>query len=501
MLSTSLTQQQKLQTKLSPTQIQVIRMLELPSIELPQRINEELQENPALEEGSDRDNLPEDDYTQDEYADTGDDYSDEGDNALQDPLQNEDFNYEQYISDDETPEYMLRANNGSAESETRDIPFTGGTSFIDELKAQIYLTKMTKPQRHIAKWVLGNIDDDGYLRRTTEQLVDDLSFQEGLIVSDEEMADIVRQIKQFDPAGVAAANLQECLLTQLQRKSSTPAIEIAIKILKHHFEAFSKHHFSKIMLRLGVTETQFKEAVDEILRLNQKPANAFTGNVYDSQRSVIIPDFFVENRDGELILTLNTGDIPELHVSREYSDMLSQYSKGKQTSETKEAIRFIRSKIDSARWFIDAIRQRNETLTRTMTAIMQFQHDFFVEGDETFLRPMILQDIADHTGYDVSTISRVSNSKYVQTQFGIFPLKYFFSESMTNTQGEEVSTREIKHILQEIIDNEDKKAPLNDDRLVELLAARGYVIARRTIAKYREQLGIPVARLRRTVTQ
>ncbi|MGM9836942.1 MAG: RNA polymerase factor sigma-54 [Paludibacteraceae bacterium] len=497
MQSTSLIQQQKLQTKLSPTQIQVIRMLELTSMELPQRINEELQENPALEEGSDNTN---EEYTQDDYNGIEDDYTEEREDLAQDPLQNEDFNYDEYVNDDETPDYMLRANNSSSDAEPRDLAFTGSTSFTDELKAQIYLTKMTKPQRHIAKWVLGNIDDDGYLRRTVEQLVDDYTFQEGQSVSDEEMADIVRQIKQFDPPGVAAANLQECLLTQLQRKPSTPAIELAIKILEKHFEAFSKHHFDRIMQRLDISEAQFKAAVDEILRLNQKPANTFTGNVYDTQRATIIPDFYVENREGELVLTLNTGDIPELHVSREYSEMLDRYAGSKQTAETKEAMRFIRNKLDSARWFIDAIRQRNETLTRTMTAIMQFQRDFFIEGDETYLRPMILQDIADRTGYDVSTISRVSNSKYVQTQFGIFPLKYFFSESMTNTQGEEVSTREIKHILQEVISKEDKQAPYNDDKLVELLSARGYVIARRTIAKYREQLGIPVARLRRTLT-
>ncbi len=496
MQTASLSQQQKLQTKLSPTQIQVIRMLELPSVELPQRINEELQENPALEEGSEQMNRA------DEYNEQDDDYQLSNDTEEGgDPLQNEDFNYDQYVNDDETPEYMLHANNGVMEPETRDIPFSGGITFTDELKSQIYLTKMTKSQRHIAKWVLGNIDDDGYLRRTIEQLVDDLSFQENLTVSDEEMTDIVNQIKQFDPPGVASANLQECLLTQLRRKASTPSIELAIRILEEQFDAFSKHHFDKVMQRLGVDELQFKAAVDEILHLNQKPANAFSGTAYDAQRTTIIPDFYVENRDGELILTLNTGDIPELRVSREYSEMLEVYSKGKQTPQSKETMRFIRNKIDSARWFIDAIRQRNETLTRTMTAIMYFQHDFFLEGDETCLRPMILQDIADKTGYDVSTISRVSNSKYVQTQFGIYPLKYFFSESMTNVRGEEISTREIKHILQEIIDNEDKREPLNDDSIVEMLSEHGYKIARRTIAKYREQLGIPVARLRRSVTQ
>ena len=491
MQSTSLTQQQKLQTKLSPTQIQVIRMLELPSIELGQRINEELQENPALEEGKEHEDSPiETEAADNEY----DEYSGEDD-----PLQNEDFNYEQFVSDDETPEYMYRSDNSSWDDDgmAKDIPFTGGTSLLEELKAQIYLTKMTKPQRHIAKWVIGNIDDDGYLRRSVEQLVDDLSFQEGLIVSDEEMADIVRQIKEFDPAGIASANLQECLLTQLRRKPQDAVTKLAINILEKHFDAFSKHHFNKIVQREGCTEEAFQDAVDEIVHLNQKPANAFTGNVYETHKSSIIPDFIVENRDGELLLTLNTGDIPELHVSKEYSNMLEQYSKGKPTHADKEAVKFIRSKIDAARWFIDAIRQRNETLTRTMTSIMQFQEKWFQEGDEGSLKPMILQDIADRTGYDVSTISRVSNSKYVQTQFGIFPLKYFFSESITNAQGEEISTREIKKILQETVNQEDKSQPMNDDQLVELLAAEGYVIARRTVAKYREQLGIPVARLRK----
>ena len=491
MQSTSLTQQQKLQTKLSPTQIQVIRMLELPSIELGQRINEELQENPALEEGKEHEDSPIETETADnEYDEYG---------GEDDPLQNEDFNYEQFVSDDETPEYMYRSDNSSWDDDgmAKDIPFTGGTSLLEELKAQIYLTKMTKPQRHIAKWVIGNIDDDGYLRRSVEQLVDDLSFQEGLIVSDEEMADIVRQIKEFDPAGIASANLQECLLTQLRRKPQDAVTNLAINILENHFEAFSKHHFNKIVQREGCTEEAFQDAVDEIVHLNQKPANAFTGNVYETHKSSIIPDFIVENRDGELLLTLNTGDIPELHVSKEYSNMLEQYSKGKPTHADKEAVKFIRSKIDAARWFIDAIRQRNETLTRTMTSIMQFQEKWFQEGDEGSLKPMILQDIADRTGYDVSTISRVSNSKYVQTQFGIFPLKYFFSESITNAQGEEISTREIKKILQETVNQEDKSQPMNDDQLVELLATEGYVIARRTVAKYREQLGIPVARLRK----
>ncbi|MBO5619662.1 MAG: RNA polymerase factor sigma-54 [Paludibacteraceae bacterium] len=486
-------------TKLSPTQIQVIKMLELPSIELSQRINEELQENPALEEGRDEEAVT-DNYN-DEYTDNEGYMPDDGydDSRQRDPLQNEDFNYEQYVSDDETPSYMLRQQYNSADEDRREVPIIGGSSLIEELKSQIYLTKMTKPQRHIAKWVLGNIDDDGYLRRTTEQLVDDLMFQEQLQVSDEEMEDIVRQIKQFDPPGIASASLQECLLTQLKRKPQTEAIQLAQAILSQHFESFSKHHFDKIIQRIGCTNEQFQQAVQEIVHLNQKPANAFSGSVYETQRETIIPDFTIEERDEELYVVLNTGDIPELHVSREYSEMLNDYNSMPQTNETRQAAQFIRSKLDAAKWFIDAIRQRNETLMKTMTAILRFQYDFFLDGEETSLKPMILQDIADRTGYDVSTISRVSNSKYVETRYGVYPLKYFFSESMTNTDGDEVSTREIKKILQELIAEEDKRIPLTDEQLVDGLREKGYPIARRTVAKYRDMLGIPVARLRKTL--
>ena len=480
-------------TKLSPTQIQVIRMLELPSIELSKRINEELQENPALEEG--RDETEQTGSLDEEYGGYGEEYEDAG----HDPLQNEDFNYEQYVSDDETPSYMLRQQYNPADEDRREVPIIGGSSLIEELKAQIYLTKMTKPQRHIAKWVLGNIDDDGYLRRTTEQLVDDLMFQEQIEVTDQEMESIVQQIKQFDPAGIASANLQECLLTQLKRKPQTEPVQLATTILSHYFDAFSKHHFDKIIQRIGCTNEAFQQAVQEIIHLNQKPANAFTGSVYETQRETIIPDFTIENRDDELFVVLNTGDIPELHVSREYSDMLANYSAMPQNAETRQAAQFIRSKLDAAKWFIDAIHQRNETLMKTMTAILKFQYDFFLDGEETSLKPMILQDISDRTGYDVSTTSRVSNSKYVETRFGIYPLKYFFSESMTNSDGDEVSTREIKKILQELVDGEDKRTPLTDEQLVDALREHGYPIARRTVAKYRDILGIPVARLRKTL--
>ena len=488
-------------TKLSPTQIQVIRMLELPSIELNQRINEELQENPALEEGRDesltdeRMNGMEDEFDDNYMPEDG---YEEG--RQRDPLQNEDFNYEQYVSDDETPSYMLHQQYSPADEDRREVPIIGGSSLIEELKAQVYLTDMTKPQRHIAKWVLGNIDDDGYLRRTTEQLVDDLMFQEQLSVTDEEMEAIVKQIKQFDPPGIASANLQECLLKQLEVKTpQTESVLLAHTILKDYFEAFSKHWYDKIKQRLECSDEQFQSAVQEIVHLNQKPANAFTGNVYETQRETIIPDFSIEERDEELFVVLNTGDIPELHVSREYSDMLSEYSAMPQNAETRKATQFIKQKMDAARWFIDAIQQRNETLMRTMTAILKFQYDFFLDGEETSLKPMVLQDIADRTGYDVSTISRVSNSKYVQTRFGTYPLKYFFSESMTNAEGDEVSTREIKKIMLELIAAEDKHNPLNDDQLAALMGEHGYPIARRTIAKYRDLFDIPVARMRKTV--
>ena len=485
-------------TKLSPNQILVIRMLEIPSIELNQRINEELQENPALEEGKDEldekiRGLEEDEFDDNYMPEDG--YEDD-----RDPLQNEDFNYEQYVSDDETPSYMLHQQYNPADQDQREVPIIGGSSLIEELKSQIYLTNLTKPQRHIAKWVLGNIDDDGYLRRTTEQLVDDLMFQEQIQVTDAEMEDIVQQIKEFDPPGIASANLQECLLKQLEVKEpQTPAIELAHTILSEHFDAFSKHHFDKLKLRLGCTDEEFQAAVQEIVRLNQKPANAFTGSVYETQRETIIPDFFIEERDDELYVVLNTGDIPELHVSRDYSEMLKDYDSMPKTEENRQAAQFIKQKLDSAKWFIDAIKQRNETLMKTMTEILRFQYDFFLDGEETSLKPMVLQDIATRTGFDVSTISRVSNSKYVQTRYGIYPLKYFFSEAMTNAEGDEISTREIKKILQELIDNEDKRNPLTDEQLVELMGEHGYPIARRTIAKYRDLLGVPVARLRKSL--
>ena len=488
MSSLSLIQQQRLQTKLSPTQIQAIRLLELPSCELQQRINEELQENPALEEGRDPEEVQQEQFEEENFGEE-DEYAN--------PLQTEDFNYDTYVNDDETPDYMLRANNGVHEPETEDYSFSGDTSLMEYLKSQVYLTKMNKEQRHIAKWVLGNIDDGGFLRRTVEQLVDDLAFQEGLSVTDEEMASIVQQIKEFDPPGVASANLQECLITQLKAKPQTPDVVLATQLLTTSYDDFLQHRYDKISQTLNTDEEHLKAAIDEIVHLNQKPANAYAGNVYESRQTIIIPDFYVEYRDGDLVLTLNTGDIPELHVNQDYIQMLKDVESQKATKNNKEAAKFIKNKLNAAGWFIDAIQQRNETLSRTMSAIINEQREFFMSGDELSLKPMNMQHIADITGYDLSTISRVCNSKYVQTEFGIFSLKHFFSDAMTNTEGEEVSTREIKNILSEVIAAEDKRNPLTDDKLVDVLAERGYKIARRTVAKYREQLDIPVARMRR----
>ena len=450
----------------------------------------------ALEEGRDEtvSNDSIDLYDEDEGYLPDDGYTD---GRQKDPLQNEDFNYEQYVSDDETPSYMLHQQYSPVDDDRREVPIIGGSSLLEELKSQIYLTNMTKEQRHIAKWVLGNIDDDGYLRRTTEQLVDDLMFQEQISVTDDEMESIVAQIKEFDPPGIASANLQECLLKQLQTKPQTQAVLLAQRILSDFFESFSKHHFDKIIQRCGCSDEEFQAAVQEIVHLNQKPANAFTGSVYESQRETIIPDFTIEERDEELFVVLNTGDLPELHVSRDYADMLNEYNAMPKNAETRKAKTFIKQKMDAARWFIDAIKQRNETLMKTMTAILRVQYDFFLDGEDSSLKPITLQVIADQTGYDVSTISRVVNSKYVETHFGIYPLKYFFSEGMTNAEGDEVSTREIKRMLQELVDTEDKSNPMTDEQLVDAMAEHGYPIARRTVAKYRDLLGIPTARMRK----
>jgi RNA polymerase sigma-54 factor len=477
--------QQKLQQKLSPAQIQVIKMLEVPTLELEERIRQELEENPALDEG----------------ADTTDDtetFEDELDN---DEPDNDDFDLEEYVADDDIPDYKLKINNASKDDKREEIPFSTGLTFHEYLIDQLGLQDLTEDEQKLAEYVIGNIDEEGYLRRSSEAMVDDLVFQSGVQTTDEEMNRIIKVVQSFDPAGVCAVDLRECLMLQLERKEQTPEIKLAVKALDSYFEEFSKKHYDKIMRGLSIDDDAMKTIINEIVRLNPKPGNAWGGNVLEKSMSIIVPDFILENNEGELTVHLNNSNIPELRISPAYNEMLQDYSSNKnnQTREMKEAVLFVKQKIDSARWFIDAIKQRQQTLLTTMMTIVDFQKDFFLDGDETKLKPMILKDIADITEYDISTISRVSNSKYIQTEFGIFPVKYFFSESMTNQSGEEVSTREIKKILQDCVDNEDKKKPLNDDMLASVLKAKGYIIARRTVAKYREQLNIPVARLRKEI--
>ncbi len=475
-----LTLQQKLQQKLSPLQIQVIKLLEVPAMEMEQRIKKELEENPALEEGKTEEVL---EAEQEERVENTED----------------DFSLDEYISEDDIPNYKLHTNNFSKDDKKDDIPFSLGTSFHEHLQKQLGELRFSDSDRKLAEYITGNIDDDGYLRRDIMSMADDLAFMQNISVSDEKLEEILFQIQELDPPGVGARDLQECLSIQLERKDhNNPAVALAETIIDKHFDEFTKKHFEKIISRTNSTEEQVKEAVDEILKLNPKPGSSF-GSTASKAVQYIIPDFLLDEVDGELILSLNNKSVPDLRVSNTYNEMLTGFSKNKKnaTSDQKEAVMFVKQKLDAAKWFIEAIKQRHNTLLTTMQAIVDLQQDYFKTGDETNLRPMHLKDIAEVTGFDVSTISRVSNSKHIQTNFGIFPVKHFFSDAMQTESGEEVSTKEIKTILAEAIEAEDKRKPLTDDKLVTLLKEKGYKIARRTIAKYREQLNIPVARLRK----
>ena len=483
--------QQKLQQKLSPQQIQLIRLLELPTIELEERVKHELEENPALEEGKDTAN----DFESSDETDA---------NMESDPLNGEneneaDLSLGDYMSEDDIPEYKLRELSERAEKK-EEIPFAVGESLNEHLLQQLGLRDLPEKEIKIAEYIIGNIDDDGYLRRDLGAIADDLVFQAGLDVEEKDIYPILQIIQDFEPYGVGARNLQECLLIQLQKKEQTPETRIAIRILTDYFEEFTRKHYDKILRGLTIDEATLKKAIREIMTLDPKPCSSW-GNSIETAMSQIVPDFIVENINGELVLSMNNRGIPDLRINREYAEMFQDYSgnKANQTSQMKEAVQFVKQKLDSAQWFIDAIKQRQETLQRTMETIIILQRDFFLTGDEATLHPMILKDVAERAGFDISTISRVSNSKYVQTNFGIYPLKYFFSESMQTDSGEEISTREVKKIMKEHIDNEDKRKPLTDDELASVLKGKGYVIARRTIAKYREQLGIPVARLRKEI--
>jgi RNA polymerase sigma-54 factor len=470
---------QKLEQRLSPQQIQLMKLLQVPTMELDQRIKQEIEENPALEEGSD------------ELEDEFDNQDDTEENDTDD-----EFDLSDYI-DDDIADYKTHANNQSKDDEERVIPLSWEQSFQEKLSEQLHLSDLNETEFIIADILIGNLDESGYLNRDLEALVDDLAFSMNVITSEQEVKSILGLIQTFDPAGVGARSLQECLLLQINRKQDGDISRFtAKKILEDFFEEFTKKHYDKIALKLEIEDKDLKDAIDEILRLNPKPGGSLRESAKNQLQ--ITPDFVINETEGRLELALNSRNAPSLKVSREYESMLRSYSEGAKTTKSdKEAVSFVRQKLDGAKWFIDAIKQRQQTLLLTMNAIMNYQFAYFLSGDEAKLRPMILKDIADIVNLDISTISRVSNSKYVQTNFGIYPLKYFFSESLSTESGEEVSTREVKKILSEAINSESKKIPLTDEKLMDLLNEKGYNIARRTVAKYREQLNFPVARMRK----
>ncbi|HZH70868.1 MAG TPA: RNA polymerase factor sigma-54 [Mariniphaga sp.] len=476
--------QQKLLQKLSPQQIQVIKLLEIPTMQLEQRIKKELEENPVLEVDSEESEFPE--------------QAESSDGEQESDVDNDEFSFDDYLNEeDEVPSYKTSTNNYSKDDKYVDIPFSAGITFHESLYDQLGMTSLSDTDRQLAEYIIGNIDDDGYLRRDLLSISDDLAFNLNMEVSEEKLADILQVIQHFDPAGVGARDLRECLLLQLDRKQGEQ-FELARTIVNDFFEEFTRKHYEKIKKRLELTDEQLKEGIDLVLKLNPKPGGSYS-NPMNRSNQHIIPDFILDNLDGELNLSLNQQNMPELKINDTYLDMmhaLAQQSRQKNKNQ-KDALTFVKQKVDSAKWFIDAIRQRNHTLLITMAEIINFQKEYFKDGDEGKLKPMILKDIAERTGLDISTISRVSNSKYIQTHFGIFPLKYFFSEGLQTESGEEVSTREIKMILKECIENEDKRKPLTDEKLTKILKEKSYNIARRTVAKYREQLDIPVARLRK----
>ena len=467
----------------------MIKLLEIPTMQIEQRIKKELEENPALEEGAEEDEKGpgDEEQVEEEFEEKDKDQ--------------EEFTIDDYIEDDEIPEYRLQAGNYSKDDDKRmEIPFSAGSSFHENLESQLILRDLTDKQKILGEYILGNIDEDGYLRRDLLNIVDDLAFLQNVNATEEELEEVLEIIQDLEPAGVGARTLRECLMLQINRRDQTiPAVKLSSTILDHYFEEFSKRHYDKIIGRLNISEDELKTAIDEILKLSPKPGSAY-GDTTSKTAQQIIPDFILELTEDGFDLHLNSRNLPELKLSRAYNEMLQSYSRQKEAKkEMKDAVLFVKQKIDSAKWFIDAIKQRQNTLLLTMNAILKYQEEYFIDGDETMLKPMILKDVAEMTGLDISTVSRVANSKYIQTHFGIFPLKFFFSEGLQTDSGEEVSTREIKRILQDCIDNEEKRRPLTDERLTEILQEKGYLIARRTVAKYREQLNIPVARLRKEI--
>ena len=478
----------KLSQKLSPQQIQLMKLIQLPTQAFEQRLLEEMNENPALEAGKEEEEYVKDEFETEDY----DDY----DEAESERIDAEEINIDDYLSNDDTPDYKTQTNNYSDDDEDHDAPFAAPISFHQDLINQLNTFILTESDREIAEFLVGSIDDMGYIRRSISDIVDDLAFTQAVYTDEKTVERLLHVIHELEPSGVGARDLQECLLLQLKHKTPTENIELATDIIENQFDAFTKKHYDKLLQKYNVSNDQLKKAIHEIEKLNPKPGGSFTGNNKITEN--VVPDFAIRIVEGKLELSLNGRNAPSLHVSRDYQEMLQTYKVSKDKSnQQKEAVQFIKQKLDSAKWFIDAIRQRQETLFVTMNAIMHYQEEFFLEGDETKLKPMILKDIADMVGLDISTISRVANSKYVETPYGTKLIKEFFSEAMKNDQGEDVSTLEIKKILQNVIEEEDKHKPLPDDQLAEILKEKGYPIARRTIAKYREQLDIPVARMRK----
>lgn len=485
--------QQKLLQKLSPQQIQLMKLLQVPTAHLEERIKEEMEENPALEPGEDGHD--------ENYEEQGDEFDANDDEPEMDGSEAdyETIDISEYVKDgdDEVGDYRLRDDNYGDPDENKTIPHKVETSFYDVLKQQLIMLDIDDRQKKIAEQIIGSIDDDGYLRREISAMTDDLAFRQNIDCTEEELTSLVKMIQQFDPPGVGARDLRECLLLQLKRKENEGKdVKTAIDVIENYFEEFTKKHYEKIQKGLSLDDDGIKEVINQIIKLNPKPGGQ-VGDVNKLQ-TYVIPDFFVINNHGKLEVTLNSKNAPDLRISEGYRDMLKDYDRGaKKDKRQKEAVLFIKQKIDSAKWFIDAIKQRQHTLISTMQTIVDYQKEFFLTGDDTDLRPMILKDIAERTSLDISTVSRVANSKFVQTEFGTYRLKFFFSESLVTDSGEEVSTREVKKILSNLIDDENKQHPLSDEKLTELLQEKGYNIARRTVAKYREQLNIPVARLRK----
>lgn len=478
----------KLSQKLSPQQIQLMKLIQLPTQAFEQRVKQELEDNPALDSGKESNEEGEFD---DEFS------SNEQDEYDRDESE---FELDDYLSDDDIPDYRLHTNNYSPDEEDKQIPYAAGKSFAEYLGTQLQTFRMDDTEKQIAKFLVGSVNENGYIRRSVEDIVDDLAFTQNIYTDVETVKHILKYVQSLDPAGVGARSLKECLLLQLRRKEETLETELATKILENAFDTFVKKHYDTLLTKFEISKEELRAAVDEISSLNPKPGGSYSNNIHNVEH--VIPDFTIAIKNGELELTLNSRNAPQMHVSRQYRNMLKGYKATKDKDKTQEqtnAVLFIKQKLDAAKWFIDAVQQRQHTLYTTMSSIMKYQEEYFLSGDDRDLKPMILKDIAEDIGMDISTVSRVANSKYVDTPYGVFLIKDFFSESMTNERGEEVSTREIKKVLELTVEKEDKKKPLTDEKLAKALKEKGYPIARRTVAKYREQLNIPVARLRKTI--